>query len=254
LSSISGKNFTTHFLIFYFLSVIEQWRQEMILYVGDIHGSAAAIAAVDEAAVKAGADWVIQVGDFGIFWPGRDCSVAKYFRKRARQGRAGPTWLTCGGNHDNWRKLFELAAEQGEPDLVELAPGCFYVQRGCVHDVDGVKHIFLGGAESVDKHTRVEGESWWTEETPSYGEFSNFSANLEDEKPEVVVTHEAPSRIPIYKTNRDASPTPRNLENILRMSTHTPARWYFGHHHVKGSWTIDDVEFHCCGLDGEYVK
>ena len=92
----------------------------MILYVGDIHGSVDAVAAVDEAAVKAGADWVIQVGDFGIFWPGRDCPVAKYFRKRARQGRDGPTWLTCAGNHDNWPKLFELAAEQGEPDLVEL--------------------------------------------------------------------------------------------------------------------------------------
>jgi len=224
----------------------------MIWYVGDIHGRVDDLAKLDQAAVKAGVDTIVQVGDFGILWPGTQCSIAKYFQKRARQNRPGPRWLTCGGNHDNWDKFFELAAEQGEPDLVELAPGCHYVQRGSVCEIDGISHIFFGGAESIDKHHRTEGKSWWKEETPSYGEFYTFATNLEDKAPEVVVTHEAPTRVPVCKDDRDAAPTPRNLENILKVGEHKPARWYFGHHHILDEWDISGTKFYCCGFHGEH--
>ena len=99
---------------------------------------------------------------------------------------------------------------------------------------------------------RVEGKTWFREETPGYGEFSNFAANLESEMPEVVVSHEAPSRVPLNKTGRGSMPTPRNLENVLRLSNHKPQRWYFGHHHILGEWVISDVRFFCCGFHGEY--
>lgn len=222
----------------------------MIWYVGDIHGMAEHVAAIDSAAVEAGVNTIVQVGDFGIHWPGIKCPLAKYFNSRT----SGPTWLTCGGNHDNWPKFFEAAAEQGEPNLVELATGCYFVQRGCVHTISGIKHIFFGGAESTDKHMRVEGRTWFSEETPGYGEFSNFAGNLESERPEVVVTHEAPSRVPISKLNRDRMPTPRSLDNILLHGEHKPSRWYFGHHHIIEDWDISGIKFYCCGLHGGYLE
>ena len=146
----------------------------VIFYAGDTHGRIHHITDIDNAAMEAGAEYVVQVGDFGCRWPGSPCAIFKYFEKRARKNRAGPTWITCGGNHDNWDKWNQLSAEQGHPDLVELAPGCFYAQRGSVHSLGGVKHIFCGGAESTDKHMRTAGTDWWAAETPTYSDLPSL--------------------------------------------------------------------------------
>jgi len=225
-----------------------------IFYAGDIHGRVKHVVSIDVAAEQAGVDFVVQVGDFGARWPGAPCPIFKYFEKRARKNRPGPTWITCGGNHDNWDKWNTLAAKQGHPALVELAPGCFFAQRGSVHDVAGIKHIFLGGAESTDRHVRLPGKAWWAAETPTYAEFSLFAARLEDEKPEVVVTHDAPLRMHFDRTQRYRSATPVNLENIIKLSNHNPARWYFGHHHSMDECEVDGVQYICCGFHGEYKE
>ena len=225
-----------------------------IFYAGDIHGKVDHVANIDRAAVEAGATHVIQVGDFGARWGGIPCPIFRYFDKRARKGREGAIWITCGGNHENWDKWNALAANQGHPDLVELAPGCFFAQRGSVHEVAGVKHIFLGGAESTDKHVRISGEDWWAGETPTYAEFSLFAARLEDERPEVVVTHDAPLRVQIIRSQRKRAATPNNLENIIRLSDYSPARWYFGHHHSMDEYEVEGVRYICCGLHGQYKQ
>ncbi len=219
----------------------------MIYYVGDTHGSIDAVKAADEAAEEAGVKVVVQVGDFGIHWPNVTCEIAKYFLTKT----TGTIWYTCGGNHDNWDRFAELSKEQGNPDLVELAPNCFYVQRGSVVTLEGENHLFFGGAESTDKHRRVEGQTWWKNETPSYEEFGRFFEAMET-NPDVVVTHDAPLNIPIKRINRDKNPTPRNLHNAIKLCTRMPKRWYFGHHHVVQSWSLGDTEYYCCGLHGEY--
>ena len=223
-----------------------------IFYAGDTHGYINHIADIDRLASEAGAAYVVQVGDFGIRWPGGDCPVFKYFEKRARKNRPGPTWITCGGNHDNWDKWNELSAEQGHPDLVELSPGCFFAQRGSVHVLDGAKHIFCGGAESTDRHMRTVGVDWWAAETPTYAEFTLFMDRLESEKPDVVVTHDAPVRVPIKRTQRHTSPTPTNLENIIKLSEHKPKVWYYGHHHTMDEIEAEGTLYSCCGLHGQY--
>jgi hypothetical protein len=223
----------------------------MIIYAGDIHGDVDSVASIDREAVKAGVSTVVQVGDFGWAWPGRECAISKYFQKRNRQGRPGPRWITCGGNHDNWCKIFAQESEQGV-GLVELAPDCFYASRGSVHTIDGKAHIFMGGAESTDKHMRVEGISWWAEETPSYKEFSMFADNYENLLPEVVVAHDAPLRVNIHRHGREGQPTPRNFHNIMKNSGHVPRLYAYGHHHTLSNEMIDGTEFICCGLHGEF--
>jgi len=224
----------------------------MIFYVGDIHGSVDDVAAIDRAANEAGVDIVVQVGDFGIHWT-KDCAILKYFKKRERQGRPGPKWYTCGGNHDNWDVWQGLQESQGSK-IVELGPGCFYVVRGAVADLDGKTHIFFGGAESTDKHMRREGVTWWATESPNREEFDTFFENMETLKPEIVVTHDAPLSVEIARLNRDFNSTPKNLQNVLDYCGYTPVRWYFGHHHVMQNWKVDGVEFCCCGLHGQYVS
>jgi predicted phosphodiesterase len=226
----------------------------MIFYAGDIHGRVDDVAAIDRAAIKAGVNTVVQVGDFGARWPGSPCAIYKYFEKRARRGRPGPTWYTCGGNHDNWDKWSLLAAQQGHPTLVQLAPACYFAQRGSLQDIEGIKHLFLGGAESIDRHVRTTGVSWWAAETPTHAEFCLFSERLENEKPEVVITHDAPLCVNIPRTDKRSKSTPRNLQNVLKLSEHKPARWYFGHYHILDSWKVEETTFFCCGLHGEVVK
>ena len=230
----------------------------MIYYVGDIHGRVDDVAAIDRAAVAAGVEVVVQVGDFGVRWDG-SCPIVRYFLKRDRQQRPGPTWYTCGGNHDNWPEWTRLQAKQAEPGCaidssktVELAPGCFYVPRGTTLDLDEKSHLFFGGAESIDKRMRVEGTSWWPEETPSAAEFQQFFDSLVQAAPEIIITHEAPLCVELNRTGRDTQPTPRNLQNALKHSKHTPERWYFGHHHILQSWVVNNIDFHCCGFHGEY--
>ena len=222
-----------------------------MLYAGDIHGNTLAIEQIDRVAVEQEAATVIQVGDFGARWTKQDCSVVEYFENNP----VGPEWITCGGNHDNWDVWFELAKEQGFPGKVQLAPRCFWATRNSVMVLEGKKHVFFGGAESMDKHTRVEGKSWWCRETPSYEEFTKLTQVLDTEKPEIVVTHDAPKRVPVKTApSRRLQVTPTNLDNVLRVSDHKPIWWLFGHHHQINSWDIDETHFVCCGLEGGLVS
>jgi hypothetical protein len=226
----------------------------MIYYVGDLHGRVEEMINIDRDAMKHNVKYVIQVGDFGIRWPGGPCSMYKYFHKRQRKNPAAPIWITCGGNHENWSKWLKLSEKQNHPDLVELAPGCFYAKRGTIQTLDGIKHLFIGGAESIDKHLRKEGVDWWPYETPSYQEFSLAFSNLEKEEPEVVVSHDCPTTVPVMKIKRDKNPTPQNLQNMFTLSNHQPKRWYFGHHHTLQSWEMNKTTFYCCGFHGNFYS
>ena len=221
----------------------------MIFYAGDIHGDADCVAAIDRKAIDAGVNVVVQVGDFGILWNPNACPIYNYFINR---GADSPRWITCGGNHDNWSKFLSLESKCDEGKLVELAPGCFYAPRGSVHMLDGKSHIFMGGAESTDKHMRLSGETWWPEETPSYREFSVFADNYENLLPEIVVAHEAPLCVDLQRPGREMQPTPRNLHNIMKNSTHVPKLYVYGHHHTLSDEMIDGTEFVCCGLHGQF--
>lgn len=230
----------------------------MILYVGDIHGKIEAVDAIDRFALKAGAEHVVSVGDFGVLW--NPDPIGRYFRKRARQGRPGPTWYTCGGNHENWHAWLERAnASDATNPLVELAPSCFYVRRGAAVTIDGLVHAMLGGAESSDRASRVQGKSWWPEETPSHEDFTRFFATLEDglgvlRRADVIVTHDAPLETSTFDHgDREQQTTPRTLQRIVDMLTpgRLPPRWFFGHHHLLQAFKVGERTYYCCGLEGE---
>jgi len=229
----------------------------MIFYAGDTHGRVPEIEIIDQQAIAEGVEYVIQVGDFGCHWTA-DCGVHEYFVNRSKRAHGSqlknPIWITCGGNHDNWDRWEELAIQQGNPDLVELAPDCFWAQRGTSHIIEGKKYLFFGGTESIDRHLRIEGYSWWRKETPSYQEFLKFSDQLESEKPDIVVAHDSPARCLMRAYIRTDSTTPRNLENIVKLSNYTVPLWYFGHHHVTQTWDILGTKYICCGFNGGFVR
>ena len=235
-----------------FLDARPHRGNEMIFYVGDLHGVLKDFKSIDRAAQRAGAKYIVQVGDLGLGFNGDNCDIVKYFQKRARQGKMTIPWITCGGNHDNYNLWYEKSIQQGNPDLIELAPGIHWAARGSLIDLDGISHLFCGGAESTDKYRRTEGVNWWKEETPNWTEFSLFATIMAERKPQVIVTHEAPLRVNLWRSGREDQPTPRNLESALKLSGHTPAKWFYGHHHIGDTHEIEGTTFKCCGLGGQY--
>ena len=226
---------------------------ETIWYVGDIHGDIEDLAKIDELATREGVKHIVQVGDLGIHWNPSD-KLKRYFIKRARQGRDGPTWTTCGGNHENYDVWCRLRDEQQKPPeeddgLVVLAPGCEWATRPTPLYICGVSHLFFGGARSIDKMYRVEGQSWWAYEQPTHAEWDEFFQLYDKLKPEVVVTHDCPLIVPLKYNNssRESEPVPRMFDNVVRNSSHVPRLWAFGHHHLLGSWNIQGTKFVCCG-------
>lgn len=220
-----------------------------LLYVGDIHGIMPHVRSVDKLAVAAGVKTIIQVGDFGIHW-NDNCELVTYFNERSPDN---PEWIVCPGNHENYARINAIWEAQGKVDKFLLAPGCYGVARGALLEIEGLYHLFLGGAHSIDRHYRTEGISWWPEEEPTYEEFLRFSDNLNTFYPPVVVTHDAPALVPACKDSSWAQQNvPRNLENIIRLAEWQPDRWYFGHHHYTKHWKIGLTDFYCCGMGGNF--
>jgi hypothetical protein len=227
-----------------------------IIYVGDLHGEISPLSAIDAWAHEHNIETVIQVGDFGAFWPGQACKIRHYFQKRQSKNRPGPRWIVSPGNHDNWDLFDQKVTTLGLPEqgggLVEMAPGLFYARRGTVEDIDGRSHLFFGGATSTDKYHRTEGESWWAREQPSSTEFNEFFDRLSGDKPQIVVTHDAPTRVNSWRINRDRDPVVCGLESALSISGHQPNYWFFGHHHYLERWDVEGTTFGCCGIAGDF--
>lgn len=230
-------------------------NKNVVLYVGDLHSRVNDLSNVLNSAEARGIEHIVQVGDFGILWPNNSTqTMDDFFRKRAKQGKWKTKIYTCLGNHDAWPRFYELEKEQGYPNAVEVIPdsGLYFIPRGRTIDILGVKHLFMGGAESTDQERRKEGRDWWANEEGSDEEFERFYQALENEKPEVVVSHDAPLRVPLFRVRRKSSRTPNLLEKYLNKSSHYPKTWVYGHHHMLDKQKITGIKFMCCGLHGEY--
>ena len=221
-----------------------------VIYAGDLHGRLQHFKELEETS----SDLIIQVGDFGVSF-GDTCKVKDWMEAKPEDSAE---WITCGGNHDNWPKWRTMPQVQKSGlitgQLYQIAPNCFFAERNTVIRINGKLHLFFGGAESIDKYNRVEGVSWFPEETPTRKEFEGFMDALEYYEPEIVVTHDAPMCVNVPKIQRISNPTPQSLGRIFELSEHKPSKWYFGHHHIMNKWNIEHTEFICCGYHGEYVQ
>ena len=222
----------------------------MILFVGDIHGKESVLASVYEDAEKLGASSIIQVGDFGIHWPGRPNGLAGFFDK----SKSKIPFYFCDGNHENHRLLDKLFREQ-QSDVVEVAKNCFHVRRGTVLDFDNDKILFFGGAQSyLGKRDDpfVLDENWWPRELPNLEEFDLFKTRFSSA--DIIVTHDCPGflmRDKKYHKLWSKNGVPQFLKDTIENSDTKPVSWFFGHHHDHSSWDIDSTKYYCCGKHGE---
>ena len=138
------------------------------------------------------------------------------------------------GNHDN-------------PSHCRTHP--YWIDDGSIVD-PGI--FCVGGALSIDKHLRTEGQDWWSDEELNYAQFLELIAKYETARPRVVVSHECPEIMVNYvlktkgKYKYDIpSITRQFFDNLLHV--HKPDLWIHGHWHMDHHTIFDGVEY--IGLD-----
>ena len=206
-------------------------------------------------------DLLFVAGDFGLIW---DLSPNEL---RLREWLEDKSWTTLfiDGNHENHDALKTFPVEERWGGKVGIiSPSIIWLKRGEVYEIDGIKIFVFGGADSIDKHLRLPGRDWWSNEIPSYSEYENAVSNLNKHnwKVDYVITHTVPHHeVPTFSNENLLIGTPhskyedpttfmlQDIKDKLKFK-----KWYFGHFHIdktEGRFTClyrdiiklgDDVE------------
>lgn len=194
--------------------------------IGDIHAKWNSYQVITESVEKS-----IQVGDFGIGFSG------DYWHDRVNDFHGenrGHRFIR--GNHDNPQKC--------KDDMIG------YIDDGTIeNDV-----MFLGGAWSIDRQWRVEGQDWWADEELSYEELDRMVSLYDMVRPSVVITHDCPSFVSyemFIKSGNALSGkqfetrTAQALQAMFEI--HQPKLHFFGHWHQTSFMEIEGTMFVCLG-------
>lgn len=147
----------------------------MIFFLGDIHGEFRLLRKAHEIARAEGASAIIQVGDFGFRDGCEDDLERADFQVPI---------FAIDGNHDNFDYLGRFSG------ISEIASNVFYVPRGTLHEIDGRRIAFVGGASSVDKRFRLmRGEPWFPQEVVTDEDIARLNGV---DSVDLLVTHVPP--------------------------------------------------------------
>ena len=226
----------------------------LVLLVGDTHGNGFAIDMAVEHAQKHGIKRIVQLGDFGI-WPG---PKGEYFLDGVECSLkdTGITLHFIDGNHEDFDQI-EAMVEAGSPNEdghYEFRPNLFYIPRGTYWTWAGKKWLAMGGAYSVDKSMRVEGKSWWPQETPTYAQLSKAVDNVAGGVVDYLLTHDAMAET---QWPRPLLPIPASLavRNDISglVKAVKPKMMFHGHYHFNVNWVYraDDWTTEVHGLDSD---
>ena len=113
-------------------------------------------------------DFVIVCGDFGAVWDlgAGDRYIQNWYNSKP--------WITLfiEGNHDNHDALDAMPVTMWHGGKIhKISDRIIHLMRGQVYEIEGKTYFTMGGADSIDKYWRKEGESWWAREMPSDEEY-----------------------------------------------------------------------------------
>lgn len=232
-------------------------NKEKVLVVADLHGEWNEL---NKLINKKKPDIVFQAGDFG-YWP---CLEQPY--SRITDGVLYPAWKVkgikpqgskvywCDGNHEQFSSADFFHKFSRNP--IKVYKEVYYMPRGSVYTLqDGRNVMFIGGADSIDKHHRTLGVDWFKEELISYKQQNfilDYVGNID-----IVISHTCPTE---WKPREDLfgkeeDPTRKVLSAVLEKFK--PDHWYSGHFHIEKSGKYKNTEWHslsCPGSDGRWWK
>jgi predicted phosphodiesterase len=176
-------------------------------------------------------DYVIILGDTAIIWYGnkKDNYLINWFNKKPW------TTLFIDGNHENFEALYKYPkVEFLGAKCHKISDSIYHINRGEILTINDKTFFCFGGTISIDKHSRIQGLSWWTEEEPTYKEMLYGLDNLEKYNNEVdyILTHDCPESIKqvIYPYSQLTFSINNYFENIKELTNFD--NWFFGHYHL----------------------
>lgn len=156
-----------------------------IVYIGDLHGNFDFIKWWLKAHQIKNCT-LIQVGDFGIgFKPNTENRILQSINEELSERES--TLLVIRGNHDN-PSYFD---GKHDYEFIKFLPDYTTME------IDGLNHLFIGGALSIDRRVRTEGIDYWKNE----GFVKDLDKISELKDIDVVVTHTAPNFVEPFGFN-----------------------------------------------------
>lgn len=217
-----------------------------VLVVGDLHANTGAALQVIDYAATAGADLVLQMGDYG-WWPNdqRGQGFIRKVEKRLAVRGLDLWWID--GNHEHFDRL--LARPIDADGRRQMSEHVWHLPRGFRWRWSQAVWVAVGGAVSVDKAFRTEGKTWFAGEELTDEE---AEAIIAGGPADVVVSHDAPLGVPFLRNLlRQERPAWRREYEwptglIMRSDEHQrrvrrvvegvrATRVFHGHHHIRYS-------------------
>lgn len=212
----------------------------MIFVVGDVHGHYEALQRINRFACPD--DIIIQVGDFSF------SEYTKMIWEQLYPRVICPVYA-IGGNHEDYDFLDTLPKDE----VVEVADKLFYVPRGTVMMMEGLRIGFLGGAESLDKYKRNVAsapKTWWSQESILQEDVDKLVKNVGNKGLDVLIVHSPPNStkmgfFPAVDTESWSLPSNWSDESARMVDVAVvltnPKKIFCGHMHR--SIVVDRVQF-----------
>ena len=219
----------------------------MIYYTGDIHGQKYEIEHFCKRFKPTSEDTIVILGDVGANY----CQDERDAELKEALNKVKPTILCIHGNHEirpwNIPTYKEKEWNGGTVWYEEEYPSVLFAKDGEIFDIEGLRHIVIGGAYSVDKFYRISrGYEWWEDEQPSEEIKRRVEHQLKDNKVDVILSHTCPFKyepVEVFLPGIDQSTVDASTEHWLdeiEESTDYLA-WFCGHWHINKR--IDDIHF-----------
>lgn len=219
----------------------------MVYYTGDIHGDARSLvsfAAENDLLEK---DILVILGDVGANYYGnrRD----RYCKDDLAQIKS--TILCVHGNHERRPATISTYRQKywnGGTVWYEYEyPRLLFARDGDIFDLEGTRHLVIGGAYSVDKYYRLErGYQWFPDEQPSEETKDYVEKQLSKHGFEIIISHTCPFKhepieafLPTVDQSMVDDSTERWLDKIEEKASYRA--WLCGHWHIDKQ--VDKMRF-----------
>ena len=219
----------------------------MVYITGDIHGDVKYIREAIEQYSITGNDIIVILGDVGMNYYGKHGDR----QRKKKLNRLGVPILCIHGNHEmRPSNIPTYKTKKWYGGIVwyeERYPNLLFAKDGEIYDFDGLKHLVIGGAYSVDKYYRlIKGYNWWPDEQPSEEIKAYVEKQIAEKKIDIVLSHTCPFKYEptemflqgIDQSTVDDS-TERWLDKIEEGLDYKA--WFCGHWHVNKR--VDKMHF-----------